>query len=230
MAEVYRYDATSGELSCLSCSPTDSPATGDAGLQTVGFTFLDPGSTKIFSLLSNLRDDGRRAFFESLDPLVVGDTNGVLDVYEWEEEGIGSCPEGEEGGCVYLISSGHSSRPSYLYGVSASGNDVFFTTADLLTGSDRDETPSIYDARVGGGEPASGVCEAGCCGGECRPPTIVPAPTLPSANSAPSGRSGNVEEKPRPPKCPKGKHRVKRHGHLRCVKNHRRHHHRGARR
>ena len=43
------------------------------------------------ALTHNLSADGSRVFFVSPDPLVPQDTNGQLDVYEWEADGSGSC-------------------------------------------------------------------------------------------------------------------------------------------
>ena len=43
-----------------------------------------------------MSEDGTRVFFQSPDPLVGADVNGVPDVYEWEN------------GHVYLISGGNA--------------------------------------------------------------------------------------------------------------------------
>jgi hypothetical protein len=219
-AEVYRYDSGAGALACLSCGPTRTPVTGDASLES----FLGGGGTEqsfsIWGYVSNLTSDGSRAFFQTAEPLVLSDTDGLLDVYEWEADGIGSCERGS--GCIYLISSGASAHNDFLYAVSDSGDDVFFRTRDLLTGSDAETTTSIYDARVGGGFPEE---PAEICQGEaCRPQLTLP-PLLPAPATGPQGSSGNVSE-PKTKPCPKGKHRVKRNGKVRCVKKH----HKGKRR
>lgn len=212
--QVYRYDSAASRLDCLSCVPTGQPARGSGTLQTYGsFPRIGPfPSANAF--VPNLSPDGERVFFESDDALVSSDTDNVKDVYEWEEEGIGSCTR--TGGCVYLISSGHSGRDNFLYGHSRSGDDVFFTTTDLLNGFDATDVSSIYDARVNGGfpEPKSVPCQ----GEGCQPNRAAP-PSLPNAESGPRGESGNVPaQKPRT--CPKGKRKVKRHGKVRCVKKH----------
>jgi hypothetical protein len=215
-AEIYRYDSVAKSLRCLSCNPTGAPARSDATLQSpeVGIDLEWP---------ENLRADGRRAFFESSEPLVARDGDGFQDVYEWEEQGVGSCSQPE--GCLYLISSPQSRRDEYLWAVSRSGDDVFFHSPELLVGSDTDETPSIYDARVGGGfaETKQGVCE----GEGCRSHLTAP-PSLPAGDTPVRGAGDNVK----PRRCGKGKRKVKRAGKVRCA-NKKRHqkpgrHHRRA--
>jgi hypothetical protein len=212
--EIYRYDSVGGTLECLSCNPTEMPASSNASLQTIALTSAE-APLDAHGRIPNLRSDGRRAFFQSSEALVPSDVDGVQDVYEWEAQGVGSCKR--EGGCVYLISSGHSSRDNHLYSVSESGNDVFFQTSDILLGLDGDSTPSIYDARVNGGFPETQPIP--CQGEGCRPaPELPPGVSVPS--TPPLGSKGNVQER----KCPKGKRRVTRDGKTQCVKKHRKRH------
>jgi hypothetical protein len=217
-AEVYRYDSTGEELDCLSCNPTLAPASGEASLQSVSRKWGTPEPTTSYVLLGNLRADGRRALFQSTEALVPDDTDQLQDIYEWEAKGVGSCAH--PGGCIYLISSGRSERNDYLFAVSDSGNDVFFSTSDLLLSFDLDETPSIYDARVGGGfpEPKSVPCQELACKGPLSSPPTLPAPT-----TAPSGTPQSV-------RCPKGERKVGKNGVTHCVKKkqHRKRHRAGA--
>ena len=111
---------------------------------------------------------GTRIFFQTTEALVPQATDGQENVYEWEQEGTGSCGTGEgvdNGGCLYLISTGQSTSPSYFGDASENGEDVFFFTRQSLVGQDRDDSIDIYDAREDGGIespescPAEDVCE-----------------------------------------------------------------------
>jgi hypothetical protein len=214
-AQIYRYDSAADQLQCLSCNPTGAPSSGDATLQTE----RREGIALFFSQawLENLRADGGRAFFESSEPLVANDSDGLQDVYEWEAQGVGSCTRPQ--GCLYLISSPRSLRDEYLWAVSPSGDDVFFLTSDLLLGVDADKTASIYDARVGGGFAESSP--ANCEGEGCRP-QLSPPPSQPDTATPVRGAGDNFKNR----RCPKGKRKVKRAGKIRCVKkkHHRGHH------
>lgn len=228
-AQVYRYDAVAGTLDCLSCNPTGAAPSGDATLQSISEgRGASPEPFSSFAFVANLRSDGRRAFFESPEALVPGDTDQLLDVYEWEAQGVGSCTR--PAGCVYLISSAGSDRPEYLYAVSDNGDDVFFRSSDLLLPADKEGTPSIYDARVGGGFPEPAT--PGPCQGEGCRPVLTPAPLLPAPAQPVTGADDNVKRKAAR-KCPKGKRKVRRKGKVRCVrkmKQRRSNHSRGSRR
>ncbi|HMJ72793.1 MAG TPA: hypothetical protein VK471_05430 [Solirubrobacterales bacterium] len=223
-AEVYRYDAGAPSLTCVSCSPTGTSATSDAKLQTINVNSLNETTPlTVFDVTPNLSPDGRRAFFETSDPLVASDIDGRQDVYEWEAQGTESCTR--PGGCLYLISSGRSQRPDYIFAASDSGDDVFIVSSDLLAPQfDTDETPSIYDVRVRGGFATSQA--SGECLGEACQPTVTPPPS-PTQQLQGNGNVGKPQSSRR--RCPKGKRGVRPHGKARCVKRHaqrERHHHR----
>ncbi|MFL5898529.1 MAG: hypothetical protein ACJ76D_08720 [Solirubrobacterales bacterium] len=221
-AQVYRYDAGAGTLRCISCPPTRTPATGEANLQSIAQDLEAVEPLSQFGFVESLSADGKRAFFESTEALVLEDRDGLRDVYEWEEQGTGSCQT--PGGCVYLISSGKSARANFLYAATPSGDDVFFRSSDLLVPRDQDETPSIYDARVGGGfgSPAGGAGE--CLGEACQP--TVTAPESPPLGSEVIQGSGNVTGKPPGRRsCPKGKRKVRHGGKAKCAPAHTKHRH-----
>jgi hypothetical protein len=215
-SEVYRY-AASGDLTCLSCSPTGVPASSDAQLQSDSppqFVSLPPVNE--VSSIANVTANGRRVFFQSTERLVLGDTDGKTDVYEWEADGEGSCEAAD--GCLRLISSGHSGSDDYLYAMSTDGRDVFFETGDRLTPRDLEATPSIYDARVGGGEAPVVAAAAECLGEACQP-AVVPPEAKTRASSTFEGL-GNLRRHHR--HCGGHGSRARRH-HAGC-KSH--HHHR----
>jgi hypothetical protein len=205
--EIYRYDAVVDNLACLSCDPTLVQPPADSKLVLL---FDEGGVLNPLAELANLSVDGKRAFFESVAALVPADVNETRDVYEWRAQGMAAC--GTPSGCLALISSGQGASPSYLYGASSDGSDVFIWTKDILLPADKDETASVYDARANGGflEAQLPPCEDD----GCRPRASAPL-SLPGAGSATFQGSGNVRG---PRHCPKGKRKVRRAGRIRCVK------------
>ena len=114
----------------------------------------------------HLLTDAGQVFFETTEALVPSDTNGELDVYEYE------------GGHVYLISSGTSSFESNLEGVSESGDDVFFRSNQQLVPQDNQEGQIvIYDARVAGGFAEPSSPPACTTADACRTP-VSPQPSI----------------------------------------------------
>ncbi len=193
--ELYRYSPIGGALTCISCNPTGALPTGSASLEN--HRFVEGGPHTAF-LTRNISPDGNRAFFDSPDPLVPADTNGVIDPYEWEAEGTGSCHSADvNGGCLYLLSSGTSTEPSYLGDVSASGDDAFFFTGQpLLVPADTDELVDVYDARVGGGLASQHPSGAPACLGEACKGASTSAPNDSTAGSASFNGPGNQAKKP----------------------------------
>lgn len=115
-------------------------------------------------------------------------------------------------GCVSLISDGrdttegaHPREPSAvrLLNVDATGENVFFETADQLVGQDTDTQVDLYDARVDGGFPAPPVfpvceAEAGPSGEACRGTGSAPGVFAAPGSVVFSGPSNIVgETKPR---------------------------------
>jgi hypothetical protein len=182
-AQVYRYDAASGALDCLSCAPGAAGAASigvipvGAGGPIGGGSYDPPGQSAPMSA------DGERVFFETESSLVGEDENGGappiqvgsgesaqqvpqnIDVYEWEN------------GHVHLLSAG---RPGLtrLQGVTPSGNDALFTSSVSLTEGAPAGYVSLYDARVAGGFPATPRSESASCESVegCQGPLGEPAP------------------------------------------------------
>ncbi len=211
-SEVYRYaEGESPALRCLSCSPALLPAASDAHLQVARIADSRAG-TNGMTPAHNVTPDGNAVVFQTADSLVPEDVDGVDDVYEWQAPGKEQCAH--PAGCLALISSGHSSEPNFVFAVNRSGQDVFFTTHDLLLAADQDTTVSIYDARINGGFPED--APAGCSGDACKGQPASP-PTLTTPGSMAGSGPGNVSHKK---KCRKGKRKVRRKGRIRCVKVH----------
>ena len=170
--EVYLFQADSGKLFCVSCSPSgEAPHASVAG--AAGFLPIGWSDTYLPQWVS---EDGNRVFFDSGVPLVAEDTNGRQDVYEWEREGTGGCAVGSgvNGGCIYLLSGGTSAYSSWFVGASASGDDAFIVTRAQLAPEDHNEAFDLYDARVGGQRPVSppACTGAGCQGVPAPPPSF----------------------------------------------------------
>ena len=202
--ELFLYSAATGQLACASCNPTgEPPVQGGGSLLLEG---LEDWTRHVLT-------DAGQVFFETRDALVPSDTNGQLDVYEFQ------------GGRVSLISSGTSSYASNLEDVSESGNDVFFRSNQQLVPQDNVEGQIvIYDARVAGGFPAPASPPACTTADACRVP-VAPLPSVFGApasqtfsgvgNLAPSEAKPKAKPKAKPVKCKKGFTKKKN----KCVKN-----------
>ena len=225
-AEVFLYDAGAQKLHCVSCNPTGARPVGTLMKNPAGTIWVAaqiPAWQNALHAARPISDDGSRLYFQTTDALALGDTNGVGDVYQWERPGSGGCEESDPsfapapGGCIELISSGQSARASEFIDSSPSGDDVFFATLASLVEQDYGLV-DIYDARVGGGLPAPPLPPVQCEGETCQNP--APAPEDPVPSSALYVGPGNAVEAPvKPVKCGKGKHKVKKNGKSRCVKN-----------
>jgi hypothetical protein len=196
--QVYLYDPDANELNCVSCLPSGLPPTGSAhlgGQRNTALVESDDSDLRPRELAS----DGTRAFFETGDALVSGDSNGLYDVYEWR------------GGAVRLVSSGAGSYDSRFLDASPDGRDVFLLTRNPFTPSDKDQNIDLYDSREGGGFPEPvppPECEGDACLSPPNPPNdLTPGSATFHGKGDPAGRSPK-------PKCRKGK--VRRKG--RCVK------------
>jgi DNA-binding beta-propeller fold protein YncE len=227
--EVFRYEA-GGELLCVSCNPSGARP---RHVRELRIPYRPPFELNSITLVraaawiptwehklhaSNvLSADGDRIFFNANDALLPRDTNGAPDVYEWEAPGTGSCDAEDasylpqNGGCLYLISSGESSEESEFWEATPDGDDVFFNTASSLLPQDPGSV-DLYDARVGGGFPLPAQ-KAACEGEACQ--SAPPPPNDPTPGSASLRGPGNLVQKP-PARCRKGK--VRRRG--RCVQKH----------
>ena len=152
---IYRHTTANGSIACASCISTEESPSADASLPSRGL---------------GLTEDGQ-VYFNTTDALVMRDTNGNLDAYEYKESGD---PQEIE----FLISTGFSAFPSSLLTVTSDGRDAFFFTRKELVARDANgQAMKIYDAREDGGVfvvPPSPPCAASdeCHGAS----SVVPPP------------------------------------------------------
>ncbi len=226
----YRYRFGDPTPTCITCNMSGTPGSSARARSIVPAGLGNQGRGVLTRFVS---EDGSRVFFETRLKLVGADTNGdqscpnagpssvdypaCQDVYEWEAPGAGSCNEASSAyypknhGCLYLISSGTGSAPTFFADASASGKDVFIFTREQLVPSDRDQLVDVYDARVGGGlasqnqPPPPTPCEGSACRG---------VPTAPSGGQSAGSASFSGPGNPPLKRCPKGK--VSKRG--KCVK------------
>jgi len=220
--QIYRYDVPANTLVCVSCDPAGVSPRGSAEMSVLLTDEERNGGNRYFPQPLKSMDqrgissDGDRIFFDSPDPLVPQDVNtnspealwgeGAKetqgrDVYEWEN------------GVVYLISTGQSSRNSYLLDSSENGDDVFFATTQSLVPGDTDGGYDVYDARVPQPGEALPPAASPCEGSTCQGAASAGPPLTPSASASFSGAGNLVPEVTPPPpvssppktvKCKKG--------------------------
>jgi len=206
--ELYRYEASTESLECISCGPSGGTewATGTPDAQSVV-----------------LSKDGQTVAFSSQERLAAEDVNRGYDVYEWNHGRRRPITDG----ATQFPSQGAFLAPR-PYGMDASGENIFFTVDDPdLTGYEEDGFVNLYDARVGGGfprpQPISGCSEEGCQG------PLQPNPAPPSIGSVSFNGGGNLAKRP-PRRCRRGKGRRGRHcSRRRSRHRHAHHHHRPPR-
>jgi hypothetical protein len=166
---VFRATAD-GELECVSCfadgSPADSPSFGGRidGLR---------GMNRVVS------DDGRWIAFGTESALEPDDQNDLSDVYVWHD------------GALFLLSAGEEGIRADFGNVSAGGDVMFKTYAQLLPWIDDDHL-KVYVARVGGGGlPGPVDPREGCVGDDCQG---GPLPRDPGAGNPTEGFTGPGDE------------------------------------
>jgi len=242
--EVFRYDAATEQLKCVSCNPTGARPHSAVPSQAFG-AFVDPlklwagrplaaalpeaTSTTLFFGESLYRPrailDNGRVFFNAIDSLAPADSNGQWDTYQYETTGVGDCglspvsASGSrlEGGCISLISSGTAEDEAAFFDADLRGDNAFFFTPAPLSVLDEDHEVDIYDARVDG-IAATRPINSECFGEACRGAAQATTDSTP-ASSAFNG-AGNIKPLRR---CGKSKRPVRRNGKVHCVsRKHRR--------
>jgi hypothetical protein len=192
---VYLYDADAEELSCASCLSDGTPSFGT----------LPSSERFVGNSTPQAVDDSGQLFFDSPARLVAADANGESDVYVFQD------------GKASLISPGNAPFEARFADMSEDGSDVFFTTNQKLVGQDNDDSPDIYDARIGGGLASQNPPPPQeCLRDDCKA-TPNAGPELPFGGSEALSGPGNVKAEARK-RCGKGSHTRKVKGKSRCVK------------
>lgn len=181
--ELYRYEVSSGDLTCISCPPKGVAPTGDAYIsyndantdnrendaEFFHRNGVGEGAPQSAVDTHALSADGSRIFFDTPSALVPQAVNGKRDVYEWEN------------GKVFLISSGSAGENAYFLDSSESGGDVFFATSVGLVPGDTDDAYDVYDARIprpgDSPIPQAVPCKGSVCQGPPSVPLLLGAPS-----------------------------------------------------
>jgi hypothetical protein len=243
-AQIFEYDAQTGSLVRVSVGQGgfnhDGNVSGVVGggevlnnasiVSPAKYAYGEYGASSYWSHMS-VSADGSYVFFQSpvgLTPQAfnlevvsyVGDEgNGETNtstiplyannVYEYHDGRVSLISDGQD------LSYNNDFSEVALLSTDASGDDVFFTTADQLVGQDTDTNLDIYDARVDGGFPAP--AQPLTCSGEACEGQLSGAPTLlsPSSEFQAGGNpplAGEPATKPAQKKAKKKKPKKRRAG------------------
>lgn len=185
---------------------TDTTIAKDMSLVPL-LTAPNGGGKNYYGFRPRFLSEGDQVFFTSTEALLPADTNGVADVYSYDG------PTGR----LSLVTSGRGDEPMEFADASADGKNVFFVTRARLVPSDTDGSADLYDARVGGGfdEPEASLVRP-CSGESCQEGSGASVSSPPISSGA--ATRGNLHQ----PRCARNRHRVRRHGKVRCVKRHHR--------
>jgi len=150
--QVYRFDADTGELDCVSCPGDGTPATGLSSIQAKTYV----ADNRFAIRRGAISADGRRVFFTSANALVPNDVNRQPDAYEWQD------------GEAHLLGSGSDRVGTAFAYASADGDTAFIYSTENLVPQDVDNgVNDLYAVRVDGGFLApeqAAPCTSGCQG------------------------------------------------------------------
>lgn len=178
--EIYRYDAATNTIACVSCNPSGAAPTSNARFARSALRADNPAGAPP----RPVSEDGSYVFFDSADALVSQAGSGVIHVYEWHE------------GVISLISAAGDPDDSFFLGSDADGSNVFLGTHAQLLPQDTDGSGDLYDARIDGGfaQPATTACVGDCQSAPQAPPTFATPATLTfdgGGNLTPPRQSGS---------------------------------------
>jgi hypothetical protein len=214
-AELYVFDAASGELQCASCDPTGAPPS-ILRLEPPGNEESRYTADAMASLSGRfISDDGRVAFGTS-EALSPRDTDELIDTYEYVD-GRPQLISGGTGDRHELPTLLESIFPGQFIGfesISRDGKDIYFSTFEMLVPQDQNGPfVKFYDARTGGGFATEGQllpCEAA---DECHGETSRSAPNPQIGTGTGFTAPGNVTNSAQGHR--RGKHAMHRKRHRR---------------
>jgi hypothetical protein len=169
--QVFRYDAQTGQLARVSIGRNGFNDNGNTSALAAAMPFQD--LTHLARSDLAMSNDGAHIAFTSangLTPTALNahrtDTAGTLaqNVYDYHNGNVQLISDGQDA----TTTSGSSSV--VLLGVSASGGDIFFQTANRLAPQDADTQLDFYTARSGGGFPGPPDLSTACSGDGCQGP------------------------------------------------------------
>jgi hypothetical protein len=219
--QLFEYDAGTGELTRVSIGQRVSAgyecaATGivEEGYDCDGNTDESEYAPRMDQSADNSVSENGSVVFTSELPLAPGAVRGYpVDNNNGNLTGYAENVYEYRAGQVYLLSPGDEATPANygnpeedrrLFGIDESGRDVFFSSVDNLVPQDTDTQSSWYDAREGGGFPASVSSSSGCSGEACQgalggvPSLLLPSSVQPPGNgSAVAPPLGGVMSPPR---------------------------------
>jgi hypothetical protein len=245
LAEVFRYDAVTDQLDCVSCNPSGARpdpgnhfdslvdprntwrSGGAGGIKhpsPVAIlpepTMNDVGGRMAFYRPRAVLDNGR-IFFNAGDALVPADSNGQWDVYQYEPTGVGDCSASSGAASISRSAGGCVSLLSSGTAEEEAGFLDASASGDdvfFLTPSRLSVTDTDAELDVYDAR-VDGVTAklspSTECLGEACQPPAV-APDSPTPASASFKGQGNFKPNARK-RCANGKRLVRRNGKSRCV-------------
>jgi hypothetical protein len=197
--EVYLYEVATGSLVCVSCNPSGARPAGPSRM----------GQSKLIGVAEyrprNVLNDGT-VFFDSADRLVPRASDGLSNVYEYEDGRVYAISNVAGGSESFFLDSGNGPHGE-------EGGNVFFATGDQLLPEDPGGNVVVYDARVDGGFPVQTSAPSCENGDSCKPPPSQQPSVFGAPASATFSGPGNtiaspppavVEPKAKAVKCKKG--------------------------
>ncbi len=190
--QVFQYNAHEDTLVRVSIGQGGFNVDGNTGEYPASIAFPEyTGSLSPAHRPTSISDDGAYVVFQSSDNLTPQAAAGYHNVYEYHNGRVSLISDGQD---RTVDSEGTSSTS--LIGVDASGEDVFFMTADQLVPQDGDTQVDVYDARMDGGvlPSLSAGCEGDGCQGALAP--VLPLETTGSVSQPPGDQATEPPVKP----------------------------------